>query len=308
MKAQWMIPAVALLAATPLLAQTPRSAPRSVMIERSRPGFGRADSFRVAFGGRPRLGVTVDLRSNGSDSIGALVQSVTPGGPAAKAGVRSGDIITKLDGKSVLSGRDEDDSADNSPSEGQSQPGLRLIELAARLAPNDTISVELRRGKDRRTVRLVTEDDNQSFYSLNGPSGTVWKQLLDSNKTMMRFPAQNELLRLNELSRMTPGMPTRVRLMMGSPLGDLELAPLNDDLGSYFGTTDGVLVVSVPKDSKLNLKGGDVILSVDGRKPSGPSHLMRILESYDEGESFHMEVMRNHHRDTITGHLGDDRK
>ena len=89
----------------------------------------------------------------------------------------------------------------------------------------------------------------------------------------------------------------------GSPLGDLELAPVNEDLGSYFGTSDGVLVINVPKDSKLNLKSGDVILSVDGRKPTSPPHLMRILESYDKNETFRIEVMRNHHRETVTGKL-----
>ena len=305
MKAQWMIPAVALLAATPLLAQTPRSSPRKVETGRRMP-YGmltRVDSFRFAFGGRPRLGITVDLTPNGSDSVGALVQGVTPGGPAAKAGIRSGDIITRLDGKSVLTARSED--ADNSGFSGnQSQPGLRLIELAAQLAPNDTISVDLRRGNDRRTVRLVTEDD-QSVYVFNGPNGSDWKELMDTSRALFRTPMP---LALNlELERANPANARRVRLMWGSPLSDLELAPLNDDLGSYFGTTDGVLVVSVPKDSHLNLKGGDVILSVDGRKPSGPSHLMRILGSYDQGESFRMDVMRNHHRETISGRVGDDR-
>ena len=41
----------------------------------------------------------------------------------------------------------------------------------------------------------------------------------------------------------------------GSPLGRLELAPLNPDLGQYFGTDEGVLVISAPKDSALGPPG-----------------------------------------------------
>ncbi|HEY9385227.1 MAG TPA: PDZ domain-containing protein, partial [Gemmatimonadales bacterium] len=53
----------------------------------------------------------------------------------------------------------------------------------------------------------------------------------------------------------------------------------------------------------LGLKGGDVILSVDGRKASGPSSLLRILRSYEPGDSFKLEIMRNKSRTTVTGKL-----
>jgi hypothetical protein len=45
-----------------------------------------------------------------------------------------------------------------------------------------------------------------------------------------------------------------------SPLGRLELAPINPELGQYFGTDEGVLIISAPKDAELGLKGGDVVL------------------------------------------------
>jgi S1-C subfamily serine protease len=90
-----------------------------------------------------------------------------------------------------------------------------------------------------------------------------------------------------------------------SPLARLELAPLNSDLGQYFGVNQGVLVISAPRDSALGLKGGDVVLAVDGRRPAGPSHLLRILRSYESGESFKLDILRNHKRETVTARLGE---
>ena len=292
-------PALLLLSAVPLAAQQPERIPPRARIEMERE-VAPQRFMSVLLDRRPRLGVTVNLQAGETDSIGALVQSVTPGGPAAKAGIRTGDIITRLDGTALV----DRNTARASANGDRSPPGLRLVELAARLKPNDTVSVELRRGKERRTVRLVTDGDSGGQFAYTVPGGTIWQQNMgDSMRTMFRTMPDIQMKTPLYMGQLGPAGESRMRVFFGSPLGDLELAPINDDLGSYFGTTDGVLVISVPKDSKLNLKGGDVILSVDGRKPSNPQHLMRILQSYDNGESFRIDVMRNHRRETVTGKL-----
>lgn len=241
---------------------------------------------------RARLGIKVNLQARDTDSLGAYVESVLPNGPAAKAGLRSGDLITKLDGQSVLAGGRASQRAD----ERQSLPGLRLIELAARLSPADTVPVELMRGKDRRTVSVVTEDEPDSFAE--GPGG--------ERPFTMRFFGRGDgpdrmSLPAGDMMDFGPG--ERFEFLAGSPLGDLELAPLNPDLGRYFGTTEGVLVIRAPADSALALKGGDVVQAVDGRKPSGPAHLMRILRSYDRGETFKLDILRNRKRETVSARL-----
>lgn len=261
----------------------------------------------MLIGRRARLGISVNLRARETDSIGAYVNSVTPNGPAWKAGIRSGDVITRLDGTPLLDGQsryDEDDSA----------PGIRLTELAARLEPNDTIGVELRRGKERKTVKLVTGDE--PAYTLSGPDGGIGYCFgTDDDSLMqpctpgaMRFKMRDmDSLRHFHGDRMRmrpPDMP--MIFAFGSPLADLELAPMNPDLGKYFGTTTGILVVNVPDDSKLNLKGGDVVLSVDGRAAGTPSQLLRILRSYEPDESFKVDIMREKKRMTVIGKLGDE--
>ena len=252
--------------------------------------------MRIVLNRRARLGIKVNLQARETDSIGAYVDAVTPGGPAAGAGLQSGDVITKLNGKSVLSG-----GTPERATERQSLPGLRLIELAAKLEPNDTVPVEFRRGKDRRTVSIVTEDDPGML--VQGPGGRPFTMRVyrDDPLGEGNFPTGDFVERFE--------VPLAHReFLSGSPLGRLELAPLNPDLGRYFGATEGVLVISSPNDSGLGLRGGDVVLSVDGRKPEGPGHLLRILRSYAPGESFKLDILRNRKRETVSARLGEREK
>jgi S1-C subfamily serine protease len=242
--------------------------------------------LRIMMDRRARLGIKVNLRPRETDSIGAYVDAVTPGGPADEAGIRSGDIITRLDGKSVLAGG----TAEGGDRERQSLPGLRLIELAAKLEPGDTVPVEYRRGKDRRTASVVTTDEPDRFeFAFEGPRAVAGARILPSPGTMDRFEVTAP----------------HIELFSRSPLGRLELAPLNPDLGRYFGTDEGVLVISAPRDTALGLKGGDVVLRVDGRAPSSPSHLLRILRSYEAGETFKLDIMRDRKKETVTARIGE---
>jgi len=244
--------------------------------------------LQVVMNRRARLGMKINLRARQTDSLGAYVEAVTPNGPAAKAGIISGDIITKVDGKSVLAGRQAEGGAK------ESLPGLRLIELAARLEPNDTVPIEFRRGKDRKTVSVITADEPDVLFRGGEPGGRSFAfRFRPDGPTRTVIPLDDLEERVNNSV-----------FLAGSPLADLELAPLNPDLGRYFGATEGILVISIPKDSDLNLRGGDVVLAVDGRKPAGPSHLLRILRSYEQGETFKLDILRNGKRETVSGQVG----
>jgi PDZ domain len=281
--------AVSLLGRAAPLAGQDREEADTVRFERRVEGPDRI--MTLVMNRRARLGIKVNLQARDTDSLGAYVESVVPNGPAAKAGLRSGDVITKLDGKSVLSGGRAEPGADQR----QSLPGLRLIELAARLEPNDTVPVEYLRGKDRRTASVVTENEPDSFVM--GPDG--------HRPFAMRFRgAGPEHMVMGDIPD-DMGMGDHFELFAGGPLADLDLAPLNPDLGNYFGTTEGILVIRAPQANNLGLKGGDVVQAVDGRKPSSPAHLLRILRSYDKGETFKLDILRNRKHETVSAHLGD---
>jgi hypothetical protein len=274
--------------AAPARAQDERHQTADTIIIRD---HGPDRMMRIMMNRRARLGIKVNLQAKETDSLGAYVDAVTPNGPAAKAGLRSGDIITKLDGQSVLTGGIRQDHE----TRGQSLSGLRLIELAARLQPNDTVPVEFLRGKDKRKVSVVTEGEPDMFAE-GGPGDRHF--LFGLRGPGERLGPGGEFM--DHFDFPPPGR----EFLAGGPLADLELAPLNPDLGQYFGTNEGILVISAPKDSELGLKGGDVVVGVDGRKPSSPAHLMRILRSYEKGESFKLDILRNRKRDTVSAKVG----
>lgn len=248
---------------------------------------------------RPSLGLVVDVRAGPTDSIGARIESVTPGGPADRAGIRSGDIIVRFDGRSLL---DPPNVRGAAPSP-QSGPALRLIIHTTQLAPNDTVPMQVRRGKNVRNVRVVTEPSRTATY---------WRQPLPSgdDRSVTELRQKIEMMRSPEpgvVGEMPSGavahaVPDRMFFLM-SPLANLQLAPLNEELGRYFGTGEGILVISAPKTSGLRLRGGDVILKVDGRIPSSPIHLLRILQSYDPQEGVKLDILRNRKKETLEGSL-----
>ena len=299
-----LVLAAVAVSATPLAAQRTRvytTRPRDTVIVRT---FEGPTSGTISVSRRAIIGVTLDLRPSPNDSLGATVSAVTPGGPAARAGLLGGDIITKFNGTALadrnayVARPDNDDNAD------QSGPGLRMLELAARMAPGDTVAVEWKHDRARKTARVVADAAPAMIYSNGGPDVRLWTNEGPGGfryrvGTGDNAPAELELLgRLDEMrgrALTLPGMGgDHFFMRMGGPFGGIQFAPLNADLGRYFGTSDGILVLETPDSSAhVDLKGGDVILAIGDRKPTSVEHLFRILESYTDSETVHFDVMRD---------------
>ncbi len=229
-------------------------------------------------GQRGRIGVVINTAADADkDKIGARIEAVTPGSPAAKAGLMAEDIITKF-GTTALGGIRADEAD-------QSGPGMKLLELARTLDPGDSVKIEYRRGSENKRATLVAEDLAPTFART--PRG-----------------AWGDIPRVQVGPEFWPDGPG-LSMFLNAPWSGLNLVTLDADLGQYFGTTEGVLVVRAPSDSGLPLKSGDVILAIDGRKPTSPEHAIRILRSYEGGEAVKLDVMRQKRRTTATWTVPD---
>lgn len=217
----------------------------------------------------PLMGVYLSTeRDPATDSIGAVLNDVVADGPAAEAGLRDGDIITSANGESLARSSRRDAS-----------PSNKLVGIKEELEPGDTLHVEYRRGSRTATADIVlAERDSELSYGVTvGPDVAVLPRTYVSTGRAM-----------------APNVTTVFRSGLWS-VGwlDVELVELNEELGAYFGTSEGLLIIRAPEDDEFDFRSGDVILNIDGRKPTDQSHLVRIIRSYEPGETMNVEIMRN---------------
>ena len=239
---------------------------------------------------RPRIGVMVDSRPNAeNDRWGARISDVTPEGPADKAGLKAGDIITKFNGTSLGGLKTEDEDA--------SGPGSKLVELARALDAGDTVQVEYRRDGQAKRATLVAEDLGNRTFTMRVPDGMGMMERLPMRERMPMVPIPDGGAYKFEAG---PGGSVRIFTDGFESASGLKLAELNPDLGEYFGTREGVLVLEAPKDSSSTLRAGDVILSIDGRAVKTDDQARRIFRSYTDGETAKLEVMRKQRKLTVT--------
>lgn len=252
-----------------------------IRVERDWPG---AVSVYVSEN-RPKMGVLLEESTfrSGSDSIGVRLSGVTPGGPAEEAGLKAGDVIVTANGRALGRANRRDPS-----------PGAKLRDIIRELDEGQTLRVEYQRDGARKSANVVLRElEPEAFaFSFVRP---------DSNAFDVRLamPFLQEL-EGPERVRIRSGSPTVLGGMLPFGLFDLELVSLNEELGRYFGTTEGLLVVRAPREGITGLESGDVILTIDGRKPTSPSHALRIIRSYTGGESMKVELMRDKRRQTVT--------
>ncbi len=214
-------------------------------------GARARSEIRFIEGGPRRAVLGVQIESD-PDNKGARVISVSPGGPAAEAGLRDHDIIIALDGE-PLSGPD---------------PDRMLITKMRKVKPEQKVKVVvLREGKKRDYVVVARPMifENRAFNVRVPEMGAVFA----GEPVMHQFRA------------FWPG-----------EFEGLELATITPKLGAYFGVNDGVLVVQAPKDGAFKLEDGDVLQAIDGRKPDNGPHALRILRSYGTGEKLNLTVLR----------------
>jgi serine protease Do len=224
-----------------LVAQAPDPRPAPEPRERARV---------MRFEGRgSQIGVMVE-----DATAGVRIEDVDQDSPAAKAGIREGDIVVEFDGEKVRSAR-------------------QFSRLVAESAPGRAVKVSVARDGKQQTLE-VTPEDRALGWGVNGDliGREIARSMRDLEPRLRELePRFRELEpRLREFRFDPPAFnfDWDMSFRSGNSRLGVQTESLPPQLAEYFGVKDGgVLVSGVSKDSaaeKSGLKAGDVITSVDG--------------------------------------------
>jgi serine protease Do len=227
-------------------------------------------------GGGSRLGVSIrDVDSEdvkGKGSAGVVIDDVDTDSPAAKAGLKTGDVIVEFDGERVRSVR-------------------QFSRLVSETPAGRTVTAAVMRDGQRMSMS-VTPREGSNLRLLEGDR---WFGVAPAIPARPPSPPP------------TPFPPSLESFVWrsGNRLG-ITITDLSPQLAEYFGTKDGVLVSAVDANSaaaKAGVKAGDVITSVNGSSVESGSELRRRLNSVDPGEEFSLGIMRDKRAMTLKGKL-----
>jgi serine protease Do len=230
------------------------------------------------FGGRDvQIGVTIrDLEGDQARTkTGAVVSDVREDSPAAKAGIKDGDLIVEFDGERVRSAR-------------------HLSRVVGETAAGRPVRVVVER-EGRRMDLQVTPDAGSALSGGDFRFRRLPGREFEFNGPNFRFdgPEMRELL--EEHGHGDAGAPD-VMMRHGRGRLGIGIEDLSPQLAEYFGTKDGVLVTSVEPESpaaKAGLKAGDVITAVGETTVSTPSDLTRAVRRAGEGAELSITYTRD---------------
>lgn len=214
---------------------------------------------------------------------GALVTAVTPGGGAETAGVAVGDVIREIDGIGLA--------------ESGGTPSGALMTQMADIEPGATVRLGIERGGEDLELDVTTRPGDPFNLAAVAPFGEPTR-VLDERIEVRRQDARPGAAFTGAGGDGAIEVLRAIRVA-ASPWGDMELVPMTEGLGRYFDTDEGLLVVRAPADAALGLRDGDVILGIGGRTPNSPEHAIRILSSFESGETIEFSLMREGRRTSV---------
>lgn len=199
---------------------------------------------------------------NLKEERGVEVSKVDEDGPAAKAGIKAGDVLLEFDGTPVLG-------------------TLQFQRMVGEIPPGRQVKITLWRNNAAQTVTATIGERKSMATTIVPDDGHTW------SFDMPKMPRMPELGGKGwEMLSPNPALG-----IFGEALAETE------QLAEFFGVTDGVLVRSVRKGSaaeKAGIKAGDVITKVDDTRVSNSMDITRTLRALKAKKStFIVTVVRS---------------
>lgn len=275
------------------------------------------------------------------DAEGAVIREVQADSPAERASLRAGDIVVRVDGQSVFDPLDrlqerllnEDQSVPVQrfvrlvgalepgdpveveylrdgrrstttlvPDEAPSFPGLTMFGDGVGDMRFGFDTDDFAAGMDELRGRLEGEGwitEGPGVFRFEGPGREGRVRIMGGDD----FDGEPFALRFQSEPCMSgsSGQGGAWVFAGGNCFDGVDFIELNEGLGEYFGTDEGVLVSEVSEESSLGLRAGDVLMAIDGREVRSPEHALRILRSYESEEEVRLRVMRKGSETEVLG-------
>jgi S1-C subfamily serine protease len=253
-------------------------------------GEGGPRSYAYRYIGDPDRAMIGVVLSN--DDKGVRISGVTPDGPAARAGLRDGDVVTAIDGKNVGKSSGDARSALANLKDGQE------VTLAyARGDQKGSVKIKAQRREAWSWPMLMNEDPEHPLLPKDF-NERIHADVERAQREAERSYERNHERVEQQVARAThdamqhvPNQRQMMRLAM--PWWGLNLAPLNADLGRYFGADKGVLVIAADDDSLPGIKAGDVITTIGGEAVNRPEDALRALRDQGPGKDVPIKLLRD---------------
>jgi serine protease Do len=252
----------------------------------------RAARAIEVFGRGSQIGITIrdvedaDAKTNKMAApSGVVIEEVKDDSPAAKAGMKKGDIVVEFDGERVRSVRQFTRLVQETASGRKIQTALMRDGQRVNVTVEPRESDGLNVFADGKNLGLLQDFANGYAFDIPRPAAPA-------PPTPPKPPAPPAL----------PNFDTFV-WRSGNVLG-ITVGDLSDQLAQYFGTKEGVLVTSVADNSaaaKAGVKAGDVITSFNGADVTTPSDLRRRVQRLEDGDEFTVGVVRDKKAITLKG-------
>jgi serine protease Do len=221
---------------------------------------------------------------------GVLIEQVEDDSPAAKAGLKKGDVVVEFDGERVRSARQFTRLVQETPA------GRKTAASVVRDGQRLSVTIEPRESNafgnvfgDLDAARVLRDVGRDFRFELPAPPPRPARPSTPAPPAPPAAPAPFDF----------ETFVWRTGNILGMTVGDL-----SDQLAGYFGVKDGVLVTSVADDSaaaKAGIKAGDVVTSFDGSDVTQPSDLRRRIQRLDDGDEFTIGVVRDKKSLTLKG-------
>jgi len=253
----------------PPVLETPPPAPPAQLAPQ------RAHAAAAAFRSAPYLGVSVmDVDGARAKTLklkeerGAEITRTDPSGPAAKAGVKVGDVVLEYNGQPV-------------------QDSAQLQRLVRETVPGHDAKLSVWRNGAAQAIAATIESRHMAMIG-GEPWFAVQVPPMPEMPPMPPMPAMPSFD--FEIPHIQTIMQNSVLGISGEPLGD------EQQFAEFFGVKDGVLVKEVDSNSaaeRAGIKAGDVIVKVSDTRVGSLRELTTALRAARSKGSYTIVVVRN---------------